>query len=292
MPSALPVIRFAVLISVVIAATISLQKTAEFRATRRSVPDIGGLSRSCVMRDDAAKPTTGIDRRGNLRTKEKLMARFSKANEFWIDVYHDDTRDDIHFYVCSNNGEYDISESPSDRVVWYGRDEAERVRGQMEEQYGSVYIFGVSEKELDPKPDLLLPAFEPLPPHHNGTVHSTTRAARNETAFRDMLKNSSCRMRKTADGTPKPLSANTQNRYCSVLAHSHAALSRMGCSRRTMNAVPDCILSCRTLDDVLRISAVLNADKHFREHSRDIDHNNLRTALGWFVECMKLESRR
>lgn len=39
-------------------------------------------------------------------------------------------------------------------------------------------------------------------------------------------------------------------------------------------------------------SAVLNADKHFREHSRDIDHNNLRTALGWFIECMKLEGRR
>ncbi|NME62430.1 hypothetical protein [Bifidobacterium thermophilum] len=220
------------------------------------------------------------------------MARFSKANEFWIDVYHDDTRDDIHYYVCSNNGKYDITESPSDRVVWYGRDEAERVRGQMEEQYGSVYIFGVSEKELDPKPDLLLPAFEPLPPHHNGTVHSTNRAARNETAFRDMLKNSGSRMRKTADGTPKPLSENTQNRYCSVLAHSHAALSRMGCSHRTMNAVPDSILSCRTLDDVLRVSAVLNADKHFREHSRDIDHNNLRTALGWFIECVKLEGRR
>lgn len=59
-----------------------------------------------------------------------------------------------------------------------------------------------------------------------------------------------------------------------------------------MNAVPDSILSCRTLDDVLRVSAVLNADRHFREHSRDIDHNNLRTALGWFIECMKLEGRR
>lgn len=61
---------------------------------------------------------------------------------------------------------------------------------------------------------------------------------------------------------------------------------------RTMNAVPDSILSCRTLDDVLRVSAVLNADKHFREHNRDIDHNNLRTMDGLDRECVKLEGRR
>lgn len=64
MASALPIIRFAALISVVIAATKSFQKTAEFQSTRRSVPDIGGLSRSYVMRSGATKSTSGIARHG------------------------------------------------------------------------------------------------------------------------------------------------------------------------------------------------------------------------------------
>jgi hypothetical protein len=227
------------------------------------------------------------------------MARNIKVCEYWIEIPDGGTRR----YICPLDDGYGITDSFGDRVVWEDCREMESVLDQLREQYGECYEFGSGMVELDPKPkswndnpepvpDMLQPYYEPIPPQDEATVHSTTRAARNETAFRDMLKNSGCRMRKTADGRAKPLSENTQNRYCSVLAHSHAALSRMGCSHRTMNAVPDSILSCRTLDDVLRVSAVLNADKHFREHSRDIDHNNLRTALGWFIECMKLEGRR
>lgn len=64
MASALPVISPASPALVVNAAAHSLPKTAVFQATRRSVPDIGGLSRSYVMRSGATKSTSGIARHG------------------------------------------------------------------------------------------------------------------------------------------------------------------------------------------------------------------------------------